>query len=241
MTRELYKTLAAGSSALAMTLALGASAQAFDTVQWDWEAVVTSTVTTSVTADTVLAPTGINQAENLQEAFGDVSAAGAVTAITIVPDPGAPVPYPADTELALVEVGGQAMGNSASITSDVSIQYDSLQTLSGLDPATAANITADSSALGIVNAGVDSAATAVGNNLTVALDYTDPQNAIAIGNNVQNALVAATATSSVDTVGITSFEGLGTLPNPVVSSKATAVGNNFSAKVVAAPPPLIPI
>jgi len=238
MTRELYKTLVAGSSALAMTLALGASAQAFDTVQWDWEAVVTSTVTTSVTADTVLTPTGINQAENLQETFGDVSAAGSVNAVAIVLDPAAPVPYPT-TELALVEVGGQAMGNSASITSDVSIQYDSLQNLSGLDPTTAALITADSSALSIANAAVDSAATAVGNNLTVDLAYTDPQNAIAIGNNVQNALVAATATSSVDTVAIASFEGLGTLENPVVSSKATAVGNNFSAKVMAAPPVVV--
>ncbi len=239
MTRELYKTLVAGSSALAMTLALGASAQAFDTVQWDWTAIVDSTVTTSVEAVTVLVPTGINQAENSQSTQGDVSSVGLVNNIIITPDVGAVPPFPID-DLALVEVGGQSMGNSASITSDVSIQYDSIQTLTGLDPATAANITADSTATLIANAAVDSAGTAVGNNLTVAVEYTDPQNALAIGNNVQNALVNAAATSTVDGVVVTSFEGLGTLATPLVSSKATAVGNNFSAKVMAAPP-VVPI
>jgi len=238
MTRELYKTLAAGSSALAMTLALGASAQAFDTVQWDWTAEVISTVTTSVEAVTVLVPTGINQAENSQNTQGDVVSAGLVNNVILTPDVASVPPYPIE-DLGVVEVGGQSMGNSASITSDVSIQYDSIQTLTGLDPATLANITADSTATIIANAAVDSAATAVGNNLTVDLEYTDPQNAIAIGNNVQNALVNAAATSTVDTVAVAGFEGLGTLSTPLVSSKATAVGNNFSAKVMAAPPVVV--
>ncbi|UJQ93410.1 hypothetical protein [Mariluticola halotolerans] len=237
MTRELYKTLVAGSSALAMTLALGASAQAFDTVQWDWTALVTTVIDTSVVADTILAPTGINQAENLQEALGDVTADGIATNIAVVPDLSVILPYPID-DLPVVEVGGQAMGNSASITADVSIQYDSLQTLTGLDPATAANITSTSLASGIDNAAVDSAATSVGNSLSVDLAYLDPQNALAIGNNVQNALINASATSTVDGVNLLGFGALGTLPIPVVSSKATAVANNFTANVAVGVPPV---
>lgn len=239
MTRELLKLLVTGSSAMALSLALGASAQAFDSVQWDWTATVTSAVDTSVVADTILVPTGINQAENLQSALGDVSASGSATDIVMTPDLAAILPFPSD-DLALVEVGGQAMGNSASLTADVSLQYDSLQTLTGLDPATAALIDADSTASGIANAGVDSASTAVGNSLSVDVGYLDPQNALAIGNNEQSALIAATSTSDVSGVLNTGFIGLGLLSAPTVSSKATAVANNFTANVALAVP-VVPV
>ena len=235
MTRELLKLLVTGSSAMALSLALGTSAQAFDSVQWDWTAIVTSSVDTSVVADTILVPTGINQAENLQATLGDVSASGSATDIVMTPDLAALLPFPGD-DLAVVEVGGQAMGNSASLTADVSMQYDSLQTLTGVDPAVAALIDADSTASGIANASVDSASTAVGNSMAVDVGYLDPQNALAIGNNEQSALITATSTSDVSGVLNTGFIGLGLLSAPTVSSKATAVANNFTANVSLAVP-----
>jgi len=98
-----------------------------------------------------------------------------------------------------------------------------------------ANITATSTVSDIVNASVDSSATAVANNLTVTM----APNALLIGDVTQFAYADVSATSTVTNIGLSNYSGLGSLTRPIVSSVATAVGNNASISVktpvVAAP------
>lgn len=118
-------------------------------------------------------------------------------------------------------------------------------TAGGLTPA---SITADSTVTGILNATVDSNATAVGNNMSVDLAAFTPDDAFVIADVAQFAYADVTATSLVDDVMIDGYSDLGAAgfgpaggldPDtglavaqiPVINSVATAVGNNFSLKV----------
>jgi Na+/H+ antiporter NhaD/arsenite permease-like protein len=98
-----------------------------------------------------------------------------------------------------------------------------------------AKIRATSTVDGILNATVDSSATAVANNLTVSMG----PNGLLIGDVTQFAYADVTARSKVTDVTLNNYTGLGSLTRPIVSSVATAVGNNASisvkAPVVSAP------
>jgi hypothetical protein len=98
-----------------------------------------------------------------------------------------------------------------------------------------AKIKAKSTVSGILNATVDSAATAVANNVAVSM----APNGLLIGDVTQLAYADVKAVSKVSDVTLNNYTGLGSLTRPIVSSVATAVGNNasFSVKtpVVAAP------
>ncbi|SDB25135.1 hypothetical protein SAMN02982931_01951 [Bauldia litoralis] len=196
-----------------------------------------------MSAATDLVPTGLNQAENEQQTLGAATATSNITGIDNALlgglTGGAPI-----TDLAAVDTTATAMGNSGAINSDVAINYDSVQVFGGVDVALAAPllgdiadlsipgaVTASSSAIGILNASVDSQAIGVGNSLSVDLETTSDQDAFAIGNNEQTALATITSTSLVDVVSFGGFADLGTLDNPAVNSAATAIGNNFSVSV----------
>lgn len=200
-------------------------------------------VARSAFAATDLVPTGLNQAENEQQTLGAATATSNITGIDNALlgglTGGAPI-----TDLAAVDTTATAMGNSGAINSDVAINYDSVQVFGGVDVALAAPllgdiadlsipgaVTASSSAIGILNASVDSQAIGVGNSLSVDLETTSDQDAFAIGNNEQTALATITSTSLVDVVSFGGFADLGTLDNPAVNSAATAIGNNFSVSV----------
>ena len=106
---------------------------------------------------------------------------------------------------------------------------------------TPATITADSSVSNIVNASVDSAATALSNNMDVEVNATTPGDAFALADVTQFSYADITASSSVNTVDVnnyTNFGGAGMGPLaeaqiPLVSSVATAVGNNMAIRVSA--------
>jgi hypothetical protein len=110
-----------------------------------------------------------------------------------------------------------------------------LATLAANGGATKADVRATSTVSDIINASVNSSATAVANNLTVTM----APNGLLIGDVTQFSLANVTATSNVTNVGLSNYSGLGSLTRPVVGSVATAVGNNASisvkAPVVAAP------
>ncbi len=230
MTRDLYKTLAAGCAAIAIMTTMGATAHAFDEVNWVWNADVVTTVDTSAVAITELAPTGLNQAENEQEMRGSISSGSTIDEFGSLPDLAVLDPL-VPSETTMVESDAQSMGNSASINSSVQINYDSNQIFAGLDPDTAGSVTADSSITNITNAMVDTSAMAVANNLTVGLEYATSDDAIAIGNNVQSAMADVSATSSGEAISITGLSLLSGGENQSVISAATAVGNNFSVNV----------
>lgn len=104
-------------------------------------------------------------------------------------------------------------------------------------------VTADSSVTAILNATVDSSATAVGNNMSVDLAAFTPDDAFMIADVTQFSYADVTATSLVDDVTIEGYSdmgaaGLGPVPldidgtqTPIANSVATAVGNNFSVTV----------
>lgn len=98
-----------------------------------------------------------------------------------------------------------------------------------------AKIKATSTVDQVLNSTVDSAATAVANNLSLSM----APNGLLIGDVTQFAFADVSATSKVTNVSLSNYSGLGSLTRPVVSSVATAVGNNASISVktpvVAAP------
>ncbi len=96
---------------------------------------------------------------------------------------------------------------------------------------TKAKIEAKSTVSDILNASVDSSATAVGNNLTVAVAPATAADGLLIGDVVQFAYADVKANSKVTGVTLSNYSGLGSLTRPVVSSVATAVGNNASITV----------
>jgi len=96
---------------------------------------------------------------------------------------------------------------------------------------TKAKIEATSNVYDIKNATVDSSATAVANNLNVNVAATG-SNRLLMGDVTQLAIADVTATSKVNDVSLYNYTNLGSaLGRPIVSSVATAVGNNKSINV----------
>ncbi|MCD1636950.1 hypothetical protein K7H91_24685 [Martelella mediterranea] len=234
----------AGLVALSAALALSTpGAHAFDSVNWVWDAAVTTTVDTAASAITEVMPTGLEQVESEQQALGSMSSVSAVTAIDNALISGLTGAAPV-TDLAAIDSSATSMGNSAALTSDVQMAFDAQQSFGGIDVALGAPLVGDiadlslpglidasSSVIGVLNASVDSAATGVANNLTAKLETTSDQDAFAIGNNVQTALATMVSLSTVDAVSFGGFSDLGTLDTPAINSAATAVGNNFSVEI----------
>jgi hypothetical protein len=101
---------------------------------------------------------------------------------------------------------------------------------------TPSTVTAESDVGHILNASVDSNATAVGNNANIEVDAVTPADAMLIGDFTQVAYANVNATSTVDCVNLNDYTNLGSLSHPIVNSAATAVGNNLNIKVTAPAP-----
>jgi hypothetical protein len=91
---------------------------------------------------------------------------------------------------------------------------------------------------GVLNASVDSDATAVANNKSLSLDAVTADDAVLIADATQFSYMNVSATSDVSRVSINGYENLGlngpsseVLNRPIVSSVATAVGNNLTVSV----------
>lgn len=101
-----------------------------------------------------------------------------------------------------------------------------------------ATVSADSSVTEILNASVNSEATAVANNMSVDLAAATADDAFMIADVTQMAFADVSATSLVDAVTIEGYSdlgaagfGLGEDQVPMINSVATAVGNNLSITV----------
>ncbi|TVQ81839.1 MAG: hypothetical protein EA357_11580 [Micavibrio sp.] len=95
----------------------------------------------------------------------------------------------------------------------------------------AGSIDATSSVDNITNASVDSAATSVANNLSVTIEPTQPGDAFLMADLTQFNYANGTASSSVTDLNVNNYANLAALDGPLVSSVATAVGNNVSISV----------
>lgn len=225
----------------AIAIFAAAPALAFDTVTWNWNADVVSSVTTGAVSDVSVAPTGLEQVESEQTTLGDFAATSTSNLITndVVNLSGLAL-----DDVVAVETTSTALGNSAALESDVSVQFDMNQTYGGVDVTLGTGLTgtiadvslpgvlaASSITTGVVNGTVDSDATAIANNMTADLVTTSGSDAFLIGNNIQTAYAVATANSLVDGVIFNDVTGLGTLVDPAVSSVSTALGNNLGVTI----------
>lgn len=230
---------------LVSTIALFAAypAFAFDTVTWDWDADVVSTVVTAATSDIAVTPDGLEQIESEQSTLGDFASTASTLGVSNNALSSLSTGIVLD-DVAAVETTATALANSASLTSDVSMQFDSSQSYGGVDLLGLTGLTggladvslpgvlaATATTAGVINSTVDSGATAVANNLTANLVTTSGEDAFALGNSVQNAFALTTATSLVSTVAFANVRNLGTLVDPAVSSVSTAVGNNLGVTI----------
>jgi len=171
--------------------------------------------------------------------------------------------FDALTELPSVVSAATAVANNTSITSDTSIELHEGQFLFNVDEGSlsdvrgvnsdnsnleaaavlgvlaltgnieSSDIKATSTVSDILNASVDSSATAVANSLSVSLTPATPADSLVIADIVQFAFADVTAKSDVTEVSLNSYTNLGILTSPIVSSVATAVGNNKTITVVA--------
>lgn len=226
----------------ALVMAIASPAFAFDSVIWTWDATVLSDVTTSAVSDITVAPTGLQQVEIDQTALGSFTATS--SSLAVLNEPLAGLGGITLDNIAAVSTSATALGNSGSLLSDVSTQFDSNQLYGGATLALGSGLTgtlADVNTPGlltstatsnlITNATVDNTATSVANNLTATLDTTSAQDAFLVGNSVQTAYAVGTSISLVDAVTFSGANGLGTLVDPAVSSVATSVGNNIGVTV----------
>jgi hypothetical protein len=94
-----------------------------------------------------------------------------------------------------------------------------------------ADIEATSAVWDILNATVDSSATAVANNINVEVATGNAENQLVMGDITQFAYADVTAKSYVSDVTLKNYKNLGTHGRPIVNSVATAVGNNVNIKV----------
>lgn len=190
------------------------------------------------------------------------NANGTVTATidlgTITVDPAEFEPLDAVAELPEVVSTATAVGNNMNIESTGSTQLHLGQLLFSLcggceegEPTpeianldgdllsnlTPAEITAISTVYDILNASVDSSATAVGNNISVNLDPATPDDNALVADIKQISLANVSATSQVYGVSVNNYTNLGAfrvggeLDRPLINSAATAVGNNLSIRV----------
>jgi len=95
-----------------------------------------------------------------------------------------------------------------------------------------AEVRSISSVSNILNASVDGSATSVGNNVSVDVnaDGTPNGDSVLIADMTQFALADISAVSGVNGVTVNNYTNLASV-NPLVSSAATAVGNNVSINV----------
>jgi hypothetical protein len=94
-----------------------------------------------------------------------------------------------------------------------------------------ADITATSWVFNILNATVNSTATAVANNKSITIDPATPDDALLIADITQFAFANVAAYSQVTGVTVNNYTNLGMLDYPLVNSVATAVGNNLNITV----------
>lgn len=121
----------------------------------------------------------------------------------------------------------QSNGEGGNAHTDLAVAATLAAALGFIDKA---DISASSEVYNILNATVESSATAVGNNMNVDLSEAPVGDQLLIADITQFAYADVSATSYVHDVWINNYNNLGAV-SPIVSSTATAIGNNLSVNV----------
>lgn len=162
----------------------------------------------------------------------------------LIGDPAGALVLDAELELPEVVSTATAIGNASSVQSEVKTDIHEAQVLFGtgemgdlsnalsaflfVEPA---NIRATSAVTDILNATVDSSATAVGNLKSIEVAAATADDAILIADVKQISFADVSARSKVWDVSINNYDNLAAIDRPIVSSVATAIGNNLSVTV----------
>src|SRR5690554_5630966 len=232
----------AGATVVAAGMSMS-GAQAFDKLDWDYYLDIWGKIKVDFKIHGNFDPKGLIMLEAMQTQIGDVKAVSIVHDITNVAPNG---PLDALTELPNVLSTATAVGNNVAMEGPTFTQFHVSQTLKG-EWKKGADVDAKSLVWDIVNASVDSSATAVGNNLSVDLETAgvnskkkghkkgDSNDLIVIGDLSQYSHADLTALSVVSNVGVVNYNNLANLGDDLgrnlVSSVATSVGNNASISV----------
>lgn len=247
MNKSLKKTLlaSAAGAALAMGMSIG-SAQAFNYVDWSFDLSIDPCVRISVDLD----PSSMTTVEADQLSVGDIRAISVVKDIEVEqPSTGhddhhdfwshdndhGSAALAALTELGGIVSAATAVANNVNVDTNTQALFANIeQTASGgwfhLGEVTAKSIVKD-----IENLKVDSTATAVSNNVNLSQTVASLGDVTAVANVEQNSFMDVKAVSVVKDVELKNYSGLGSLTTPVISSTATAVGNNLNVSVKLAP------
>lgn len=191
----------------------------------------------------------VDETDHAPDINGNVTATIDLGTITVEQEPTEGVSFDALTELPSVISAATAVGNNTNIDTDAAVELHEAQwavgdvtippngedggdgfTWNRIVGITPANISATSSVYDILNATVDSQATAVANNLSVDVEANGPDR-LMMADVTQVSVANVNATSNVSDVDLYNYTNLGALDRPIVNSVATAVGNNKSITV----------
>jgi len=246
MTSNLKKTLLASAAAVALATGFAVGpANAFDRSYWTFNLDIDPCVDIDVNLD----PDSLTAVEIEQSSIGDISAISVVKDITVaqlesrhsggyghhhhggnsvVP------PMNALTELGQVVSSATAVANNANITSVTEGVFVDVDQKASDGHYNSGNVVAKSIVIDIEDLMVDSAATAVANNLNLSVDPASIINGTTVVANIsQSSLMDVSAKSFVKGVTLANFHNIGSVTSPVISSAATAVGNNVNVTVAA--------
>lgn len=244
MTSSFKKTLLASAAALALAtgFAIG-PANAFDRTYWTFNLDIDPCVDINVNLD----PDSLTAVEIEQSSIGDISAISVVKDITVAQletrhgghhwghgSNSVVPPMNALTELGQVVSAATAVANNANITSVTEGVFVDVDQNANGGYHHSGNVLAKSVVIDIEDLMVDSAATAVANNLNLSVDPASIINGTTVVANVsQSSLMDVTAKSFVKGITLANFSNIGSVTSPVISSVATAVGNNVNVTVAA--------
>ena len=242
------KTLLCTVSAITLSSGLATGAMAFEKVDWDWKLDADTDIKVDVDVDIKVDPNGAVIVEIDQDFKGDVDAKAVVIGVINDPGDGPKGNHKWDwkghndaldgaTQLPAVENLAAALGNSASITSEYSVQAHIDQNVSGdgrgycrgyyCYGGGAAEITADAATAIVVNATVENTAQAIANNASITLDPYSQDEAFLMADITQWAHANVSASALTAGVFISGYNNLGldTLGRAIVDNTAIAAGN----------------
>lgn len=238
------KTLLASVATLALAtgFAVGPAA-AFDRTNWTFNLEIEPCVDINVNLD----PDSLSTVEIDQSSIGDISAISVVKDITVAQletshsgyghnshhgNNGIVPPMDALTELGQAVSSATAVANNANISSVTEGVFVDVGQTASNGYHNIGNVSAKSVVIDVDGLMVDSAATAVSNNLNLSVDPASIVNGTTVVANIsQSSLMDVSAKSMVKDVTLTNFRNLGSVTGPVISSSATAVGNNVNVTV----------
>lgn len=249
MNKSLKQFLLASAGAMALVAGVSiGSANAFDRSHWSFYLNIDPCVSIDVDLD----PSSLATIEADQLSVGDI------TAVSVVRDVDVDLPgdshhdnnwwdndHGHDNGLDALTQLGLAVSTATAVANNVNVQTDTeglfadiTQKAKGSEIfsffpwlTSQGEVKAISVVKDIDNLQIDSSATAVSNNVNLASTVAHLHDTSVVANVNQSSYMDVTAKSIVKDVDISNFNNLGKLDAPVISSVATAVGNNLNVSV----------